>query len=962
MWKLQALVAHCLLLVSIMSIYFQSNILSGLSPLPTLRALGQKPPADRLVVFVSDSVDVDSIVKDNGQKVPELRDLFVKSGVVGIATASSPMGSMPAYVAIFAGFNEDPGAALTNWSPSSFDTVFNRSRTAFGWMGKDVADIFTGLPHGGAAPHFNTYKPTSKRINQHVYEKVHEFLTDEEKMLTLREVKSVVFFVHLGKNSSNAIKPTEQHNRENLHDIMRCIRRTHDLFESAFNDSRTAYLMTANNANYWGGLFPKLLSRMGFYFDFVSDGENGKDMETPFIMWGAGVKGMTPQDGKLDKLPKRIGSVTLDTLNLLNSYEEKSEVTTHSLPRLKQIQLAPLMSALIGLPPPVNNMALLPRGFLDVSAEYEFHALYLNVKQLLAQARVLIKRQEDAIFQMFLPAFEGIDSARIDGFDNEVKTYVANKNFETVIRMTQLMGTQAVECIQYYHTYYHSSLLVATTISYLVWFYCLLVQLTRESSKPRLPKTGYMTWMTLGVGGTAAMIFPLLMLQNVPYLTSIYLLMPLGFITVALAERPLENSLIMCPILHLTAVLLPAGLMILMGFNNTHIGILYALIVCLSNADALHRRTRKLFIWLGLVTLLTFILLTKQNSWMDWLIVPIGEYVRNVHVVYFSILVSALRPMLMRHQHAGRVWVVNGSALLFTAYGVYQWDSEERICAYVYAACWSYLVYAFLSIPYSGTQTPVRRLELIMFNMVTLHAMMTNSSESLILQIMITEFPMGLEVYDECKRRKAILGQDAEIDEGVEADEDEEEANQQRRILAEQDTLTPVQHMRQSYRYAILILLYFYVSFFGTGHWFFNFDVKATISRLFLTKFSLHFSAALVLLKIFIPSIIIMACLYTFVSFGRKHTRSIMICLFLMSDAMSLYFCYFFDNKGSGTKMRQSLDYLLVTHVFIILLLLCSWIAKVFLSNTADTKQPMTANQATVTLDNVSTMGEDSQA
>lgn len=116
-------------------------------------------------------------------------------------------------------------------------------------------------------------------------------------------------------------------------------------------------------------------------------------METPFILWGAGVKRSAPNPGQ--------------------NFTAGENGPILPLYQLEQIQLAPLMSALIGLPPPMNNMALMPLGFLNTSVQYELQVLHLNAMQLLAQARILIKRHEDGILYLLLPKFESLGSAEM---------------------------------------------------------------------------------------------------------------------------------------------------------------------------------------------------------------------------------------------------------------------------------------------------------------------------------------------------------------------------------------------------------------------------------------------------------------------------------------------------------------------------------------------------------------------
>ncbi|KAH8292319.1 hypothetical protein KR054_008438 [Drosophila jambulina] len=929
MWKVQALVVHLLLLGSILSIYFQSTVLSGMDPQKTLRELGMQPPADRLVVFVTEGLRAESLLEDNCSTVPALRELFVDHGLVGISISSAPTAPRPGHIAIFAGFNEDPSAALTNfgWNPTTFDSVFNRSRTAFGWMENSIAKIFTHLPNGGEPLRFETYtKPEvyGRLMDECTLQMVRDFTTKEHNIRPLRNASSVVFYVHLSdlKFAGQVYKPTSSKFRDRLNSTERIVRQIYDLFEGAFKDKRTAYLLTSDHG----------MTNKGHH-----GGGERDEVETPFILWGSGINRNAPETGQ--------------------HFTVNDEGRELPLYELQQTRLAPLMSALIGLPPPKNNMALLPLGYVDAPIQYELQAMHLNTMQLLAQASILIRRHGSGVFSQFLPKYEYLGSEDIRQYSLKMLGLVNRQRFEEALMMSQKMAKQALLCLEYYHEYYEQALLMATTASYLLWFCYLLLKLTRDSIQPRPARRGLVTWTTLLMSIGELLLMVAMMLQNVPCITAFFLLLPFGILILAQGELPTTGVWVMNLIFHLAGIVMPGFLLILMAFRNSHIGLLYGVLACLNNRKAFLRPSVKFFSWLGLVLLLSTLLVLKQNPSWIWFTDGITQYVSGSYVLYFSMALSVVRTLVLQHRHSIRVGLVNVAALLVVVYGVYQWDADEAVCTYVYVACWAYLAYAFLSIPYSGIKEPRRRLELITFNMLTAHIMLTTSIESLIVQIMVTEFGLGLDLYAETHGSKELIDRNRN-----ESSNQEGETTEQSQSQGHQETEDgePRQHLRLSYRYAFHILLYFYLTLFGTGHWFFNFTFNTTISRLFLSQFCLFGAIAFTLLKLFIPSIIIISSIYALVTFGRKNARSIFICLFLMTEAMSLYFCYFVKNRGSWREVRESLDYLLVTHVFTILLLVCGWIAKGLLINTTDEKPP-SPRQVTV-IENATSLGEDSQA
>jgi len=116
-----------------------------------------------------------------------------------------------------------------------------------------VAKVFTHLPTGGAPLRFETFSRSEisgrLRLDEWIFNKVRNFLTKEENVRPLRNATSVVFFVYLADIdlAGHAFTPYGASFQEKLNFTQRGIRQTYELFESVFNDSRTAYLLTADH-------------------------------------------------------------------------------------------------------------------------------------------------------------------------------------------------------------------------------------------------------------------------------------------------------------------------------------------------------------------------------------------------------------------------------------------------------------------------------------------------------------------------------------------------------------------------------------------------------------------------------------------------------------------------------------------------------------------------------------------
>ncbi|KAH8288758.1 hypothetical protein KR054_009283 [Drosophila jambulina] len=865
MWRLRALVVHLFLLASILTTYFSSTILPGLVPQKTMREMGFEPPADRLVVFLTDGLRAASFLAKNGSAVPDLRDLYRTQGRMAISRTLAPTQTATGHIAIFGGLRQDPTAALVNFRyvPVYYDTVFNRSRTAIGWIHRFVELVFVYLPHGGAPLRFTVGYDKKLNFDAWVFNQVEEFLARSDNVREVLSLKGVVFFVYLADMDAWAHRytPVSPEFDEQLLYTQKGIYTTYEFFEEVFNDSRTAYLLTSDHgmrdSGYHGTSTPH-------------------EIETPLFLWGAGVKRTVGPDADFP--------------------------TRETIPEVEQIQLAPLMSALIGLPPPMNNIAMLPLGYLNVSTEYEAMAFHLNALQILDQAEIVINRNKRTLFCKWLPRFKELEIQQIAAYKANFNSLVSQGHSKEAMDACQRIIQLAQRCLTYYHGYYQTPLLVATTISYLVWLYCLLLQLTRIAMGNQ--RKGFASLSTVVLSALGIIQLVLLFLQKVPFFTSVCLMLPTCLLIMAQAERSAKGTLVKAPLMNLFSTLVPAALVILMSFKYRDLAVLYALSVFLHNHRLFRKPSVKFFLWMSLVGIVSGSLFIAQNQEN---ITDKGKFLKNSYVLYAGMLFALVRPLVMRHKIAPRVWAIHVVTLVSGAYGITRFDSSKVVPDYVSAICWFFLVYAFLSVRYcdASNKTATGRLELIAMNMITLHALLCEQWGSLAIQLLVTELLLSLQLYEGAKKSDNAIGD-----------------------------CKPLLHLKLSYRYGFAVVLYFYVSFALAGHWIASFMFRSNTARLFYAKYALFIPGSLIILKIVLPSLIVISSLYALIPFVRHHTRSTFTCVLLISNVMGLYFCYFVQNAGGYIPVRQSLDKLLITHVVNLLLLGCSCIVEFFLRDT----------------------------
>ncbi|XP_062126464.1 GPI ethanolamine phosphate transferase 1-like [Drosophila sulfurigaster albostrigata] len=883
MWKIFALLVHILMLGYISMIYFQSTVLNGMLPQVTHRDLGLEPPADRLVVFITDGFRAESFFRNNCSGLPSLRNILLNEGLAGVARTCAPTQSRPGHIAIFGGFNEDPAAAMTNFqkNPDVFDTVFNRTAGTWGWGGRPVITIFNDLVTKKGPVNFEMYTLNEEMgiygADNWVFNKVRHFMASNANVLMVRDKLPSMFLIYLGDLdlAGHSAKPNTAEYLKILNNTQAGIAEMYELFERTFKDKRTVYLLTSDHG-------------------MTDSGAHGAgsqlEIEVPFLLWGAGVKRAAPNAGHFFKIGEH--------------------GVRRPLHELDQVQMAPLMSALIGLPPPVNNMATLPLGYINVGAKHEAHALHLNALQLLAQVnRMQQLHQRDRIID-WLPTFESLEEHRVETYKQQFEHLMKLNYAREAIQTSQEMIRLSLKCLESYRNYYRIPLSVACIVMYLGWLYYLVAKQARASSAPKHD------WLDLPIiilFVLEIVLALLLYLHKVSCWTSFYLLVPLPVWIMALRERGLHTKCIEAPLMQLAWIVCTAALLIATIHYRELTTLGYFIVVCINNWRAFTRPTLKFALWILLVLLLAGFSLVRPN---------LGYHSKCL--LFTSMVFTVLRPLVLGESHAWRVWISNSAALLLGGYVVHRILCDKLISQWLHGTAWIYLVFALISIPYSNARSPRTRVQLILFNLSTIYTLLCLSYESIFIQVLCTEFLIGVEVRDESKQ----LEDDEDDSDGDEADKPAK-------------ALTSVQHILNCYRYALLIIFYTYFSLIGTGNLPHINSFDPDTARVFVRELSPALIGSLIVLKLFIPNIIIMSSMYALCTKARQNVRGIFICLFLICDAMCLYFFFFVRNSGSWSGVRASLSNLLIVHGLPILLIVFSWVPKQFLSALPMTMLPM---------------------
>lgn len=448
---------HLIYLRSIFDIYFKSPVVQvG----PQFRAT-ERPPAKRLFLIVGDGLRADKLYQ-NPELAPTLHRIARDHGRWGISHTRVPTESRPGHVALIAGLYEDVSAVTTGWqlNPVHFDSVFNQSRRTLSWGSPDILPMFR---EGAAEPdkitctmydaHDEDFTAESSKLDTWVFERVERSLARREEL----DQPGTVFFLHL-LGLDTAGHGHRPYSREYLSNV-------------AVVDSGIAAMLKQLEQV----LSPQELAETAFIFtadhgmsDWGSHGDGHPDnTQTPFIVWGAGIRRPTPIASPFP--------MPFDTPRSLTA-KERIDVA--------QADMAPLMSYLVGLNLPKNNVGRLPIDLLEAADEDKVLALRQNARQIHAQyeAKRLLKLSQLHVSTL-------VDYAFSRDFEAEIGAAITGKDWQGASDTIDLWIQESLEGMRYLQRYDWFYLRSIVTLGYVGWmFYTAIFVLTAYNGVQRSSK------------------------------------------------------------------------------------------------------------------------------------------------------------------------------------------------------------------------------------------------------------------------------------------------------------------------------------------------------------------------------------------------------------------------------------------------------------------------------------------
>ena len=500
---------HIACLMSIFDMYFRSPIVHGM----VRQKMPPDPPAKRLVLIVGDGMRAHSFFEmdDSGKsRAPFLRSVMEKSGSWGISHTHVPTESRPGHVAIIAGFYEDVSAVTRGWkeNPVEFDSVFNQSRHTWSWGSPDILPMFekgatknrvSAFMYPAEVEDFGD--EDASHLDHWVFERVKAFLntsTMSKEDASLIHEPGLVFFLHLLGTDTNghAHRPSSWQYKQNIALVDEGVRNlTEQIDEFFHHDGRTAYVFTSDHGmTDWGvhgsGLLHETL--------------------TPLVVWGAGAAGPTPRSPKV-----------------ISQAESSWNVGDLEQRDVEQADIAPLMSALLGIPIPVNNVGKLPVNYLGTDDEYSAQSKLSNAKQILSQFDIMASlKQANTPELLFVPFPELLASRRADMLRG-IDRFLHQKKWPAAIQEMERLIDITLRGLRYYQTYDRVFIGGAVALGIVGAMLCIITEVVRTSYSHMLVQAVPVSLKVVFVCIFACMATVLVM-QGSPAQYYLYGSLPLG--------------------------------------------------------------------------------------------------------------------------------------------------------------------------------------------------------------------------------------------------------------------------------------------------------------------------------------------------------------------------------------------------------------------------------------------------
>lgn len=823
-------------------------------------------PAKRLVLIVADGLRGESFFRDNLERTPFLRDILLKNGMHGISHTHVPTESRPGHVALIAGFYEDPSAVLKGWqhNPIDFDSVFNRSDITYAWGSPDIISIFT--------------KPANNHIVASAYTQESEDFSGKTstKRLDTWVFDKVVDFLHRdGRKIIDKDRVVFFLHLLGLDTAGHVHKPNTDLFDENLREVDAG---VSKIFELFNDLFPDKKTAFVFTADhgMSNKGAHGAgtshETETPIIAWGAGVNYWKNLATSENRPSLTIGNVHIPRYDV------------------QQADIAPLMSSLIGTAVPTNNIGKLPVNYLNASDEYRCKCALQNAIEIANQFKHL---QTQFKHTFFFKDFNELNENRLLSMEYEIQTAVKEKSFHRTIELADRYMDLTLDGIHYFQNYYQNLLLFAVSASMIGWMLSMYQQVDDDSCNAVKSPQQFTVQKLFKVLGIISVILLFAYAQNLSYTHTVFLILPV------FCWIPVKTLNMLKQMTKFETWFWIGGieLLVLSFFERIFLsGLLIALLVY--EYIILKEKKEKLeafFKWALNCAVLAIYpalpLVDKDSNNPLLLIVGLSAWGLKIFYAATSDKNTFKLANLAIYTTGALncLWIVH--------------DLQERngLNEYRQFIAWTTLIVSFI-LPTVSPNSFRDRLMAIISSLALPFSLMSLSYEPLFYMTFTSNIYYWVSmIYTDQKQMYSKQIEQVDTDRSIES---------------------------VDFKRAFICIIYVLVSFFGTGNIASISSFDPNWVRCFVSTFAPFLMAALIILKLMIPVLIVMCAVRQIHLITKIPLDKFFIIILLCCDIMCLNFLFLVKNTGSWLEIGTSISHFVIMDLTVVVLCLIQFIAK----------------------------------
>ncbi|XP_074370937.1 uncharacterized protein LOC141712059 isoform X4 [Apium graveolens] len=672
-------------------------------------------------------------------------------------------------------------------------------------------------------------------------------------------------------------------------------------------------------------------------FEDFATGSHGdghrSNTDTPLVAWGAGVKHPMPTFGHDHN---DYGTFVDDHVHDMPTPKEWGLGNIERVD-VNQADIAPLMSALLGLPCPANSVGSLPLGYINLNKAEEVEAVLANAKQILNQflRKSQLKQESSLSFKPFKPlAHYSLDLEQIN-------SGISDGDYESAMKLAVNLRRLALEGLDYFQTYDWLMLMTVVTLGYIGWMFYLILHVLQ--SYTTLP--GYILKMEQAVSRRnsslkanlcgsffMAIVVIILFLEHSPPLYHAYSAMTVFLWTQIFSEYQFLNALwrYLRGREHYHTIKLVATCLVsvfilevlVKSFTERKLYTWCFLIVGLIAPVYLSRLIARksgtlLFMWLSCWFLSVFTLMPAEIPDNTLLVVGSGAMIITVGGAaryldrrvrdnkYWSNLLNCDRKTKFPFLFELQSLLIGLSSVMVLLSTSHRTKNRELLALHQLI---NWLTAGFsMALPLFSATGLLSRLTSIFLGFAPAFLLLSIGYEA----VFYGALALALMAWILFENALLHYSKTSASQTSIRGVEDNFQLENENRSLQLSDMRIP-----------LVFVVLFNVAFFGTGNFasIASFEISSVYR--FITIFSPFLMAALLIFKLLIPFLLVICAFSAITKLVRVPRVGCYFLVILCSDVMTIHFFYLVRNKGSWMEIGNSISHFGIVSAQVVFVLL----------------------------------------